>query len=216
MSHIRHIGLIAFLAMAATAAEPAKIPTLTTTDGKTYKAVTITKVEPDGIRIMHDGGMAKIPFEKLSEALRKQHGYDPKKAAEHAAKTAAEDREQEAAQRQQDSEISSSADAAKTLAARKALAATSLRLTFELREVGKTGLLGKVVSQFLNGNHFPIRDATICYIEGYPIDSSVHESAEITGFFAKDGSKTFPTPDGGQRVFVRYVYFGSGKTPEVK
>lgn len=54
---------------------------ITTTDGKTYTAATITKVEPDGIRILHESGTAKIPFAKLPLALQQKHGYDPTKAA---------------------------------------------------------------------------------------------------------------------------------------
>lgn len=68
------------LSTALPAQETSKIPSLTTTDGRTYTAVTITKMEPDGIRIAHESGTAKIPFTKLPEALQKQHGYDPAKA----------------------------------------------------------------------------------------------------------------------------------------
>lgn len=55
---------------------------ITTTDGRTYTAATITKVEPDGIRIIHESGAAKIPFTKLPPDLQKKHGYDPTKAVE--------------------------------------------------------------------------------------------------------------------------------------
>ena len=39
-----------------------------------YKNVTITKVEPDGIRIMHESGAARIPYEKIPEELRSKLG----------------------------------------------------------------------------------------------------------------------------------------------
>ena len=53
---------------------------LTTTEGKTYSDVKVTKVEPDGLSITHQTGTAKVPFIKLSEELRKKHGYDAEKA----------------------------------------------------------------------------------------------------------------------------------------
>lgn len=57
---------------------------LTTTEGRIYKGVAVTKVEPDGISIVHESGTAKVPFGKLSKELQEKHGYDPKKAAEFA------------------------------------------------------------------------------------------------------------------------------------
>ena len=57
---------------------------LSTTDGKSYTNVTVTKVEPDGLSITHDTGSAKVPFAKLSEALQKKYSYDPVKAEAYA------------------------------------------------------------------------------------------------------------------------------------
>ncbi|WP_035604465.1 hypothetical protein [Haloferula sp. BvORR071] len=68
-------GTLVLLGLAAARAED-----LTTTDGKTYKAVTVTKVEPDGLSISHEEGTAKVPFTKLPEEVRRLHGYDPEKA----------------------------------------------------------------------------------------------------------------------------------------
>ena len=67
------------------------LPTITTTDGKSYTGVTITKADPDGLRIMHEAGSAKIPFEKLPEALRAKYGYDVAKATEFRRNQAAKD-----------------------------------------------------------------------------------------------------------------------------
>jgi hypothetical protein len=53
-------------------AEDEKIPELKTADGKVFQNVTITKVEPDAIRIMHEAGAAKIQFEMIPEELRKK------------------------------------------------------------------------------------------------------------------------------------------------
>ncbi len=48
-----------------------------------YKGVTVTKIEPDGISIMHETGLAKVPYEKLTPELQaKFGGFDATKAAE--------------------------------------------------------------------------------------------------------------------------------------
>lgn len=48
-----------------------------------YRDVTVTKVDPDGINITHDSGLAKVPFENLSPEMQaKFGGFDPAKAAE--------------------------------------------------------------------------------------------------------------------------------------
>jgi len=59
---------------------------ITTTDGVTYNAPKLTRVEPDGLLVEFrpaDGGtgLAKLKFAKLPAALQQQFGYDPGKAA---------------------------------------------------------------------------------------------------------------------------------------
>jgi hypothetical protein len=68
-----------------TNALPSKI---ITTDGVTYIAPKLTRVEPDGLLVEFqpaDGGtgLAKLKFAKLPAALQKQFGYDPGKAADY-------------------------------------------------------------------------------------------------------------------------------------
>ncbi|HLX96767.1 MAG TPA: hypothetical protein VKU37_13570 [Verrucomicrobiae bacterium] len=72
---------------------PAKI---TTTDGKTYNAVRLVKVEPDGLLVEYRPeagglGVMTLKFARLPEPLQKQFGYDPRKASdyEHEQKLAA-------------------------------------------------------------------------------------------------------------------------------
>ena len=69
-----------FTVLANTNAPSAK-PDITTLSGKTYTRCKITRVEPDGIRIFHATGVAKIPFADLPEDFRKKHGYDAEKSA---------------------------------------------------------------------------------------------------------------------------------------
>jgi hypothetical protein len=69
---------ILLLALPLLASEPPK--EITTTLGKTFTGVRITAVDPDGLRIMHAGGAAKVKFSELPKPLQEQYGYDPAKA----------------------------------------------------------------------------------------------------------------------------------------
>ena len=53
-----------------------------TVDGKEYKNVKVSRVEPDGIVITFSGGIVKIPFTDLSAEIQKKYGYDPKAAGD--------------------------------------------------------------------------------------------------------------------------------------
>ena len=52
-----------------------------TLDGKEYKGVTVSRTEPDGIVVVTDSGIEKIPFSNLPRDVQKKYGYDPAKAA---------------------------------------------------------------------------------------------------------------------------------------
>ena len=63
---------------------------ITTLDGKTYKGVTIQRVDPDGLMVYYTpvgGGIGanKIKFKNLSDNLQRQYNYDPAKAAAYEA-----------------------------------------------------------------------------------------------------------------------------------
>ena len=45
-----------------------------------YEKVEITKVEPDGVRISHKDGAAKIKFEQLPPDLQAKYGFSAEKA----------------------------------------------------------------------------------------------------------------------------------------
>lgn len=74
----------------AVASDPVLPAALTTLTGKNYTGVTLRAVEPDGVRITHDSGFAKIKFEELPEAVRAQFSMDPEKAAAFRAEQQAE------------------------------------------------------------------------------------------------------------------------------
>ena len=54
---------------------------ITTRDGTTYHNAKVTGVDPDGIRVTHASGVAKLPFEDLPDTLQKQYHYDAAKVA---------------------------------------------------------------------------------------------------------------------------------------
>ena len=92
-----------------------------TRSGTAYRHCEVVKVEPDGIRISHADGAAKISFEELPEALQRQYGYDAAKAAAYRkvaadAKAAAEAK---AAIARREAEESRQKEAASALAARQ-------------------------------------------------------------------------------------------------
>jgi hypothetical protein len=62
-------------------------PKIITTDGVTYNAPKLSRIEPDGLLVEFQPdaggtGLAKLKFAKLPESLQKQFGYDPRKASD--------------------------------------------------------------------------------------------------------------------------------------
>ncbi len=64
------------------AQEKIKLADLTLEDGSKLRDTVVLKVEPDGLRLEHRDGVAKVQFEALPEAVRKQFAFDPDKAGQ--------------------------------------------------------------------------------------------------------------------------------------
>src|SRR5437879_1013049 len=61
-----------------------------TTNGKEYKNVAVSRVEPDGIVLTTNFGISKVYFTELPKDVQERFHYDPEKAAAaHAAQLAA-------------------------------------------------------------------------------------------------------------------------------
>ena len=58
-------------------------PSITTSDGRVYRNVTVTLVEPDGITVRHNSGVAKLLFSELPRDIQKEYDYDPAKAEKY-------------------------------------------------------------------------------------------------------------------------------------
>ena len=58
-------------------------------DGKEYKNVTVSRVEPDGIVLISSSGISKVYFTELSKEVRERFHYNPMKAAAYSAQVTA-------------------------------------------------------------------------------------------------------------------------------
>ncbi len=71
------------LTFSTIASADAGVTSFTTRNGKTFRNVSISKVDPDGITFTHSKGMARILYADVPSASRAQLGYDPARAAAH-------------------------------------------------------------------------------------------------------------------------------------
>jgi len=62
-------------------------------DGKVLKNAKVTRVEPDGLRIMHADGISKVPHESLPADLQAKYNFDTTKADAFRKQTSADQSE---------------------------------------------------------------------------------------------------------------------------
>lgn len=72
---LRFLCLAFFLPVAVRATDLQQV------DGTVYRKVRVMQVDPDGLVISHEKGVAKVDFAKLSPDLRQRYSYSEKKAA---------------------------------------------------------------------------------------------------------------------------------------
>ena len=113
--------------------------TLTTLSGKIYLGASVSRIQPDGLVIAHDGGVAKVPFTDLAPVLRERFGYDPAAAARFA-------EEQAATVAAVDAEKARMAEAAREQAAAAAVEAAKPKLLLVSGEQVKQHWLKKLVA----------------------------------------------------------------------
>src|SRR6266478_1651971 len=58
-------------------------------DGKEYKNVTVSRVEPDGIVLISKSGISKVYFSELPKEVQERFHYDTANAAVYSAEQAA-------------------------------------------------------------------------------------------------------------------------------
>jgi len=67
--------------IAALSASIALADDFKTINGKEYKNVKVSRVEPDGIVLITKSGISKVYFTELPKEVQQRFNYDPKKAA---------------------------------------------------------------------------------------------------------------------------------------
>lgn len=132
-------------------APPREFARLETTRGVVYEAVKVTKAEPDGLRISHKHGVAKVPFLELKDfKIAVQYGYDFVEAGdfqlEQEAKAAAEkEAAEEAAMDKASADRRSRQRAARTDADQKLVAGLdrrAVRVKMDAFQNSTVGLIG--------------------------------------------------------------------------
>jgi len=71
--------------LAALSASIALAEDFKTIDGKEYKNVTVSRVEPDGIVLASKSGISKVHFVELPKQVQERFHYNPEEAATEAA-----------------------------------------------------------------------------------------------------------------------------------
>src|SRR5207248_24049 len=85
--------------LAALCASVALAEDFKTIDGKEYKNVTVSRVEPDGIMLTSSSGISKVYFSELPKEVQERFHYDAAKASTYSAQQTANE---QAFQRQQE------------------------------------------------------------------------------------------------------------------
>src|SRR5437879_4414732 len=57
-----------------------------TIDGKEYKDVNVSRVEPDGLVLVSSSGISKVYFVELPKEIQERFHYDPAKSAAYSAR----------------------------------------------------------------------------------------------------------------------------------
>lgn len=74
---------------------------ITLANGSVLKNAKITRVDPDGLRIMHQDGIAKVPHESLPPELKAKYNFDATEAAAFRKQTEADQMEAQRRMRQE-------------------------------------------------------------------------------------------------------------------
>ena len=155
-----------------------------TLSGKEYKNARVTRVEPDGIVIMHKFGVTKIYFTELSKEDQRLFGYDTDKIeAEKAAARAAEDKrieeqktaERESAEKEKDTEANLKRSVEKFQAAEQ-------RASQSYQSARKGTLSGQVFVSSRRGENFKLGAVQVALFARDAIDTLLPEIKNYAGY----------------------------------
>jgi hypothetical protein len=228
-------ALLLAVTVAAHAQQAAKVaPTqaadLTTLSGRTYKQARVMRVEPDGINYMFAGGIVKIPFTDLPEAVRKLYGYDPKQAAAfseadaEAQRAASEGVQAAYAQkRAQDRAVAiATAQDIAAIPAGPSVGSSTMLHSSGLESSGlessglqsgtlndaatsRTTVNGKVL-QVINEGLLISKGETVTLLQGYPHMDDVAEGAHCRAIGERKGTFEYTQADGTDAQIARYQF----------
>lgn len=89
MKHHHFFRILLALALSS----PAIAEDITLANGVVLKNAKITRVDPDGLRIMHDDGISKVSHESLTPELKAKYNFDSEKAESFRKQTEIEQRD---------------------------------------------------------------------------------------------------------------------------
>lgn len=183
-----------------------KPTSITTTEGITYSSARIVKVEPDGIRLIHESGSCKVPFSKLPTEIQTKYSYDPEKAEQYKKETAQK-------------EIENNQAILRAEAEKKAMQLklkSAKRYTFKVFNVMKkdNGLLAnfftpsssagsaaRAVNAFMGRSNEPIpakTGAVAVYLTGNINFSKIVDGTIIEAIYVEDGTFEYTTTVGAE------------------
>ena len=102
-----------------------------TIDGKEYKNVTVSRVEPDGIVLSSKSGISKVYFTELPKEVQQRFNYDAEKAAAYSAE---QNSMQEQFRKQQEEALRQKAETARKNNEQITKAQAGIQLTREQRQ----------------------------------------------------------------------------------
>ena len=71
---------ICFLILSTVGASHSFAEDMTLSSGRVLRNAKVLKAEPDGVKIMHDDGITKVPYDGLPAGLREKYNYNPAQA----------------------------------------------------------------------------------------------------------------------------------------
>jgi hypothetical protein len=173
-----------------------------TIDGKEYKNVKVSRVEPDGIVIAFSGGIVKLPFTELSPEIQKKYGYDPKAGAAFQQQTYQADvvraRQQAEAteKRRQEFVAANQAQAAAPPVQRQSIAESMHGSMLDQRPVEKTVIYGTIRHVVDEGLLVKVEGTAFSGQERIPDGAYVVLLGNFPGFYDHDKIQVSGIPAG--------------------
>lgn len=178
------------------------IPQLVLESGKTYKTVTIVKIEADAISITHSAGMARIPMEDLQQSSRDALGYDPEKAVESRQRFLAQ---KASADRANDARIAAEKAELAAKEAAKDWYNSSREYYVRVTQVLDDGILG-----YVSPYEIPPSSRIYLYPSFVEIPTSEHDLYDgwygIIRAVQVTGTYSYKTVLGAKKTVAKYIY----------